>query len=198
MSRQRVGKSVSETVIRTIVRDILSSNQLCSIATVAPRNRAHINTAFFAYSPNFEFYFLSDPDSLHCRNLLANPSLAMTIFDSRQRWQQAGRGLQLFGTCRRTHGQAAREAAKVYGSRFPAFGRWLSSSRAFERRQARLLRAYAFFRFLPTKVKILDEGRFGGAVFVIARIRRSTRRGRERTTLDWQSTERFVPTEGSE
>ena len=37
----------------------------------------------------------------------------------------------------------------------------------------RRLRSYRFYRFVPSKVKILDEATFGGAVFVEARVRKT-------------------------
>ena len=190
-------KSVSENRIRTSVFRILNANRLCSIATVAPGNRAHINTAFFAYSPALELYFLSDPDSLHSRNLSALPSMAMTIFDSRQSWDDPGRGIQLFGTGRKTWGVQASRAERTYADRFPSFARWLRGRSAAEREQAARLRSYAFFRFMPNRVKVLDEAEFGGAAFVVARvIRRGGPSGRDRPRLAWHSTEVLVPGDG--
>jgi uncharacterized protein YhbP (UPF0306 family) len=173
----------------------MSRNKLCSISTVARGNRAHINTAFFAFSNDFELYFLSDPDSFHCRNLARNPSMAMTIFDSSQEWEASGRGLQLFGVCHRTRGDAERRATQVYGFRFPAYARWMKARTDADRRRVDRLRSYALYRFLPNRVKILDEKEFGGAVFVIATVDR--RRPREmpglRSRFRWRSTERLLP-----
>jgi len=199
MTVERIRLRVSERRIRTKVFSVMAGTKLCSIATVAKGNRAHINTAFFAYSRNLELYFLSDPDSLHCRNLLSNPSMAMTIFDSHQKWEQSGRGIQLFGACHRTDGRQADCAEVVYGTRFPAFARWLKGMRPAERRQGALLRSYALFRFLPNRVKILDEAEFGGAVFIIAAVRRSrTRDGQSRVKLAWEATERLVASGGNQ
>lgn len=194
MAVQQKDEPVSDGRIRAHLFRILARTQLCSIATVGRGNRAHINTAYFAYSTGLELYFLSDPESLHCQNLLANPSLAMTVFDSSQRWERAGQGVQLFGAGRRTEGRQVDLAAKVYGARFPAFGRWLKNQTAQGRRQAALLRSYAFFQFLPDRVKILDETEFGGAVFVISKVERErTARGSGRVRFRWQRTEAFVP-----
>jgi uncharacterized protein YhbP (UPF0306 family) len=192
---KRTRERVPERRIRTIVLRVLSETKLCSIATVARGNRAHINTAFFAYSPNLELYFLSDPGSLHCRNLVANPSMAMTIFNSSQKWDAPGRGIQLFGRGHRTQARLADRAEKVYGNRFPAFARWLEGRSPAERRQAARLRSYALFRFLPTRVKILDEAEFGGAVFIVAAVlrRREGARGQPQAKLAWKSTEVLVP-----
>ena len=147
---------------------ILRENILCSMSTIAPGNRAHINTAFFAYSPGLEFYFLSDPSSLHCRNVRRNPSFAMAIFRSDQGWDAPGRGVQLFGRCGEIHRHAAREAGRWYAKRFPAYARHLRGRREEDRRMAAGLRVYRFYRFVPRTVKILDEAEFGSAVFVVS------------------------------
>jgi len=41
-----------------------------------------------------------------------------------------------------------------------------------DRRQAEQLRSYRFYRFVPTRVKILDERVFGGGVFAVASVPR--------------------------
>src|SRR5437667_321012 len=139
----------------------------------------------------------SDTTLCECRNLLANPSMAMTIFDSHQRWENPGRGIQLFGSGQRTGGSQADHAESVYGTRFPAFARWMKGTTPTERRQAALLRSYALFRFLPSRVKILDEADFGGAVFIIASVRRNPNRdGPFRIERVWEATERLVASRG--
>src|SRR2546426_12332246 len=94
-----VKRSFSDPKVRKSVLRILRENALCSMATVARGDRAHINTAYFCYSPAVEVYFLSDASSTHCCNLEKNPSMAITIFRSAQVWGRPDRGLQLFGTC---------------------------------------------------------------------------------------------------
>src|SRR2546430_2795764 len=163
VKRRFPGKRIQRSVFR-----ILRDSALCSMSTVAPGNRAHINTAYFCYSPDLNFYFLSDPDSLHCKNVERNPSMAMMVMNSSQTWGGSDRGIQLFGTCHRVRGPAAKEAERRYGSRFPAYATWLRRTDRSGRRGADLLRSYAFYRFVPTRIKILDEAEFGGAAFVIA------------------------------
>src|SRR5439155_22043329 len=117
---------------------------------------------FFQYSANLEMYFLSDPGSLHCPNWLANPSRGMTVFKSNQRWEAPGRGIQLFGGGRQARGHQAGVAEAIYATRLPAFAQWMKGTTPAERRQAAQLRSYALFRFMPRRVKILDEAEFGG------------------------------------
>jgi hypothetical protein len=43
----------SATRIVALARDLLEASPLCAIATVASRDRAHVNTAYFAWSTDF-------------------------------------------------------------------------------------------------------------------------------------------------
>jgi len=61
---------------------------------------------------------------------------------------------------------------------------------AAERRQAALLRSYAFYRFLPKRIKILDEREFGGAIFVTAAVVRGSH---SKAVVHWSATERLSP-----
>jgi len=167
-----VRRSFADTSLRNSLLRILRENVLCSISTVAPRNRAHINTAYFAYSPDLELFFLSHMDSLHSKNLERNASMAIAIFRSAQPWGVPNRGIQLFGTARRATGPAAKRAERFYGRRFPAYLRVTRSTRAKEREMGDQLQSYRFYRFVPRTVKILDEGEFGGGVFVVATVPR--------------------------
>jgi len=113
--QETVSRILLEEPVRRSLFRILRENVLCSMATVATGNRAHINTAYFCYSRALELFFLSDPGSLHCRNLAEHPSMAMTIFRSAQAWGNPDRGVQLFGTCREAKGPHARNAERLYG-----------------------------------------------------------------------------------
>lgn len=159
---------------------ILEDSTLCSIATWSRETGPHINTAYFAYSRDLSFYFLSHPDSVHGRNLRTHPEMAMTVFRSDQRWGTSNRGVQLFGPGREVRGSAARVAERAYAKRFPLLRRWARSRTEESRALAVQVRSYRFYRFLPSRVKILDEAVFGGAVLVEAAVRRGgrARRGR--------------------
>ena len=57
----------------------MNASPLCSLATVSPGGHAHINHMYFAWSDRFEVFWISDPDSIHSRNLMRNPSAAVTL-----------------------------------------------------------------------------------------------------------------------
>ncbi|MFZ0700005.1 MAG: pyridoxamine 5'-phosphate oxidase family protein [Thermoplasmata archaeon] len=168
-------RAFAQSAVRASLVRILSETALASISTVAPGHRAHINTAFVAYTPDLEFYFISDPASTHAQNLLRNPSMALTIFRSTQPWGGNDRGAQLFGKARRVSGVAAERARRVYARRFPRYARWMGGRTAEDRLLADGLRMLAFFRFVPERIQILDEERFGAATFASASVRRGRR-----------------------
>jgi uncharacterized protein YhbP (UPF0306 family) len=160
----------SQVRVDRSIFSILRGNVLCSTATVTEENRAHINTAYFCYSDELELYFLSDPGSLHCRNLSTNSSMAVTVFRSSQKWGGPDVGLQLFGTCTQARGTQAAKAERLYVERFPAYAEWVAGLE-----NDKVGRGYRFFRFLTERLKILDERNFGEAVFVTATVTRHQR-----------------------
>lgn len=154
----------AEPRVRRAVRRILEENSLCAIATVSPSGRAHGNTAYFAWSEPLAVFFLSHPDSRHCRNLRDRPTMTIVVFDSRQKWGGADRGLQLFGICRETRGRAATAAEEVYARRFQPYWKWkveLSQGGEEELR---------FHRFEARRLKLFDEGAFPNTPWLTARV----------------------------
>jgi uncharacterized protein YhbP (UPF0306 family) len=146
---------------------ILAANVLCSIATVTPEGHAHVNTAYFCYSDELELFFLSHPTAIHCQNLSRNRSMAVTVFSSSQQWLSPDKGIQLFGTCSEATGPDATQEEKLYRQRFSAYANWKAS---LQDQDSTL--EYCFYRFVVSKLKVLDEANFGVAVFASADVHR--------------------------
>jgi uncharacterized protein YhbP (UPF0306 family) len=126
---------------------------------------------YFAWSGGFEAVWISDPESRHSRNLLANPSAAVTIYDSHQTWGRPDRGIQLFGTASAVSGRAAGQAERAYSARFPSYDPSTAES-------------YPFYRFRPREVKLFYERVLGSGTLVTAKV---TGKG-----LAWVRTEVFA------
>jgi uncharacterized protein YhbP (UPF0306 family) len=156
-----------------IARSLLDGSTLCAIATVSGR-QAHVNTAYFAWAPDFRLVWLSEPSAKHSRNLRGNRTAAIAVFDSHQSWGKPDRGIQLLGSARELSGKAAEEAERIYAERFPHYRRQDNS-------------AYAFYGLRPRRLKLFDEPTLGRGVFVTARIAA----GGE---LVWQRTEVYTAT----
>jgi uncharacterized protein YhbP (UPF0306 family) len=146
---KRSQRRVSAARLRFVAEELLEASTLCAISTVSPSGRAHVNTAYFAWGPDLRIVWLSEPRSQHSRNLRANSSAAVAVFDSSQTWGKPDRGVQVFGTA----GPGSDDS--VYAARFPdyeGFG------------------AYLPYELVPTRVKLFDERALGAGTFVTARV----------------------------
>jgi uncharacterized protein YhbP (UPF0306 family) len=153
---ERRARRFSSAQLERVARRLMAASPLCSLATVSPAGRAHINHMYFAWTDRFEVIWISDPDSRHSRNLTSNPSSAVTIYDSHQTWGKPDRGIQLFGTAGVTAGRRAKEAQRVYGRRFREYDA-----------EAEGLPVY---RFAARTVKLFDERALAPVTFVTARV----------------------------
>ena len=156
MPIERSKRRVAASRMAALAHDLLDAAPLCAIATVSRDDQAHVNTAYFAWSPRFDIVWLSEPRAKHSRNIAANASVEIAVFDSHQTWGEADRGIQLFGSAREIEGAVAREAARLYEVRFPDY-------------EQEDLSAYGLYRFRPRRVKLFDEHELDTGVFVTAR-----------------------------
>jgi uncharacterized protein YhbP (UPF0306 family) len=170
MAIERSKRRIAAKRIAATTRDLLNASTLCTIATVTPSGSAHINTAYFAWSHDFAIVWLSEPQATHSRNLGANGSAAIAVYDSRQTWGEPDRGIQLFGTADKTEGDEVDRVKALYAKRFPRFA-------------DTDLSAYRFYRLRPRRLKLFDERTLGPATFVTARIGGGNRFAWERTEL---------------
>src|SRR5919109_5536638 len=130
MTIERSGRRVGAARLRSLAEELLEASTLCAISTVGPRAHAYVNTAYFAWAPDLRIIWLSDPGAQHSRNLRANGSAAVAVFDSSQTWGNPDRGIQVFGDAR----AAGVDAEEVYAARFDEY-----SSRE----------AYRFYELVP-------------------------------------------------
>jgi uncharacterized protein YhbP (UPF0306 family) len=173
MPVRTIAGSIRDPRTRRALFAILKRNVLCAMSTVGPRGRAHVNTAYYAFSPDLAFYFYSYPTSRHAQNLEKSPSMAIAVYDSRQVWGREDKGLQFFGTCRPLVGTRASGAARVYGRRFPGYTEWMKSMDRENRSHS--IRP---LQFEPERATLFDERVFGGGVFVDIPLRKTRRASR--------------------
>jgi uncharacterized protein YhbP (UPF0306 family) len=172
MTIVRSNRPVSSRRITALTGSLLDGSTLCAIATETARGGPYVNTAYFAWSPEFHLFWLSDPQAEHSRNLRANPAAAIAVYDSTQTWGGPDRGIQLFGSAGQIRGSVARDAERWYAARFPAYG-------------PGELSGYRLYRFRPRRMKVFDEEALGGGVFVTVRVRNGL--------LAWERTEVYRP-----
>lgn len=167
----RPRRPVATGRLERLARSLLRASTLCAIATVDRSGRAHVNTAYFAYDRRLRLVWLSAPQARHSRNIRARRTVAVAVYDSTQTWGKDDRGIQLFGIARELRGRGAEDARRAYLARFRDAADTSDDYRCYELR--------------PTRVKLFDEGRLGGATFVTARVSAAG-------ALRWLRTERYV------
>jgi len=150
---------VSEERMADLARRLLDASALCAISTVKPDGSAYVNTAYFAFSPEFAVAWMSEPEAQHSRNIREHGTAAVAVYDSTQMWGRPDRGIQLFGSAREA---AASDAEDLYAARFQEYDR-------------ESFGAYRFYVFRPERIKLFDERELGGGVFVLARVEESGR-----------------------
>jgi len=114
-------------------------------------------TALFYVSDGLTLYFLSDPKTLHCRNITANPIVAATINEDYRDWREI-KGIQLKGTAAIVTG--GREKAKAFGlytKKFPFVSEFFSSPAKITQAMLGKLTSTAFYKLVPQKVLFLDN-----------------------------------------
>ncbi|TMD11835.1 MAG: pyridoxamine 5'-phosphate oxidase family protein [Chloroflexi bacterium] len=167
MTVERRSRRFSSARLERVARRLMNASSLCSLATVSPGGRAHINHMYFAWNDRFDVFWISDRDSTHSRNVVRNSSAAVTIYASNQIWGKPDRGIQLLGTA---HESTSRDSRNAYARRF----------RDFDPEENDL----PYYRFRPRAVKLFDERSLAGGTIVTARV---TRDG-----LAWSKTEVWV------
>ena len=75
--------SMPKQNMENIGKTIITSNNFMSIATSFTRD-TWIAPVFYCTDENYNFYFVSSVDSKHVIHIVANPNVAISIFDSKQ------------------------------------------------------------------------------------------------------------------
>jgi uncharacterized protein YhbP (UPF0306 family) len=167
---ERSRRPVGATRIAGLAHALLDASTLCAIATVSSGGRAHVNTAYFAWTSDLQVVWLSERRARHSRNLRADATAAVAVYDSHQTWGEADRGLQLFGSAHELEGPRAIDAARIYEERFPAY-------------RPTDFNTYRFYAFRPHRIKVFEERSLGAGVFVTARVGSAGRVAWEKTEI---------------
>jgi len=140
--------------LRAEVMAYLSERHSLTLATNGPGGPWAAGL-YFA-SDGLTLYFLSDPASRHCQDIVANPRVAVAIHEDYKDWREI-RGIQLEGTAEPVTAAADRaQAWEVYLAKFP-FVRQFRVGDALEI-MGRAIRAQ-FYRVVPSRMFYLDNRR---------------------------------------
>ena len=80
---------------QTVLYQYLQSQNLISIAT--KNDKLWVSVVYYVMDDKFNLFFLSEPTSEHCQNILKNTEVACSIFNSNQKVIDKKIGVQLHG-----------------------------------------------------------------------------------------------------
>ena len=83
-----------EDIVKYIT-DFLHTQYQMVIATYG--EHPWIATVYYSLDVNLSFYFLSDPETLHCKQIAINPNVALSIGDAPQDPSAKKKGIRIFG-----------------------------------------------------------------------------------------------------
>ncbi|WP_422773241.1 pyridoxamine 5'-phosphate oxidase family protein [Plantactinospora sp. WMMC1484] len=94
-------------------RALLDANVFLTLGTVDSAGRPWTSPVYFAASGLREFYWSSDTDAVHSRNLTERPQVSIVVFDSSVR-PYHGRALYAVGPARELHGDDLERGLQAY------------------------------------------------------------------------------------
>jgi uncharacterized protein YhbP (UPF0306 family) len=152
----------SDKALNSSISDILNVNTLCSIATIKS-SESYINTAYYCFNKHLDFYFISDPITQHVKNIEENPSVAVSIYESNQSWDNNKKGLQVFGTCEVATGNKLIEGTTLYLQRFAGLKQWIQHPDDF----IKGIINTRLYLIKSNMLKLFDEDNFGEENFIV-------------------------------
>lgn len=110
--------SKADTSLHQRIGAYLASLTTITLATVDASGTPCAAAVYYAHDEHLNLYFLSTRSTVHCRNLLANPKVAGTVYAEHQEWKTL-KGIQLRGVAVPVELLAFPHAATLYTSKYP-------------------------------------------------------------------------------
>lgn len=83
--------------IKADIRKFLGSNGIMTLATHSPKG-SWACTVYYGVDEDMNLYIVTDPKSIHGKNMVKDHKIAFNVFDSHQKIYQFKKGLQGAGT----------------------------------------------------------------------------------------------------
>jgi uncharacterized protein YhbP (UPF0306 family) len=155
---------VSQKDLEIAINQMLSVNELCTVATIAPADLPWAAAMYFAPRGDSTLVVMTAPGSRHFSSIALGGGVgALVVADTRQDFDNAKRGMQATVTIRQVIDRAELLASlEVYCARFPSARAWMGAPEMLSSIESRP------FLLTIDEVKIFDEVTFGRDVWVYA------------------------------
>jgi len=139
---------------KEIVHDFLSKHKLMTIATYG--EYPWIASVYYSYDQDLNIYFLSDPNTLHCKQLKKNPHIALSIVDSHQTVSDLKKGLQVYGKAEEiSQANKIRHALSMWKEALNI----VNPKYTYENMIKKIVKG-RMFKITPKKIKLFDQALF--------------------------------------
>lgn len=133
----------------------LKTQRLMSLASFG--ERLANCSVYYAVDEDFNFYFISEPDSEHCKNIEIHNQVACAIADSHQPVRDKKIGAQIKGVVSNIHGVDKLEAMiDLWNSTNPG----MESIISINNFRNKILKSHAY-KIEPTEIKFFNEELYG-------------------------------------
>jgi hypothetical protein len=129
-------------------RALLDTNRYLTLGTVDPNGNPWTSPVYFASASEWEYYWLSDADAQHSRNLADHPQVSLVVFDSTVE-PYHGRAVYAVGAARELSGGDLDHGLEVY----PGSG--LRGGTVFTREDVTGASPYRLYRATATDLWVL-------------------------------------------
>jgi nitroimidazol reductase NimA-like FMN-containing flavoprotein (pyridoxamine 5'-phosphate oxidase superfamily) len=103
------------------VQDIVAANRYMVLATADEQGVPWATPVWFATEDHRRFYWISDPNTRHSRNIAARPEIAIVIFDSTQPIN-TGRGVYAKAVAEQVANAEVDRVLQIFSERSVAHG----------------------------------------------------------------------------
>lgn len=129
----------------------IKSQKIMSLAT--RDEKVDICTVFYVVDKDFNLYFISEPDSQHCRNIIKNKDVACNIVDSSQKVTDKKIGVQAQGEATEVTGSdKIITLLKMWNSANPGIASILN----YENIKKRVINSKVY-KISPNRIKFFNE-----------------------------------------
>lgn len=139
----------SLTLTKKQVLDFLKEEKQMSLATFG--SFPWIATVYYTFDNDLNIYFLSDPSTLHCKQIAKNNKVAVAIANSSQNINRPKRGLQISGTATQLSGtEKVTQALKM----------WKQYLHVRDPKLSYKAVKNSMYRITPKRIKLFDQELF--------------------------------------
>ena len=134
---------------KNIVINFLKKHNLMAIATSG--DFPWIASVYYTFDNDLNIYFLSDPSTLHAKQILQNPKVSISIADSHQSISKPKKGLQLSGVAHQISGiNKIKHALQL----------WKSDLGVIDPTLTIKMVTGSMFKITPKRIKVFDQELF--------------------------------------